>query len=165
MLLADEDASVVDGLGESQLEHLGLEATLEEVLDAQAEHVIELHLLLAEHADAHQASQKGIAFEESLRILLLEREQLSGGLSDLRQRELDAPHLSLVAQTELADQFQLLKLWQEFRVLKILSYLVKTFLFERTARYIVDFREDVLDTHHLELPKFGRKLSKGSQYA
>lgn len=113
MLLADEDASVVDGLGESQLEHLGLEATLEEVLDAQAEHVIELHLLLAEHADAHQASQKRVAFEESLRVLLLERKQLSGGLTDLGQRELDAPHLSLVAQTELADEFQLLKLWQE----------------------------------------------------
>lgn len=53
--LADEDASVVDRLGEAALEDLGLEAALEEVLDLEGEDVVEAHALLVEDADADQA--------------------------------------------------------------------------------------------------------------
>merc|ERR1711992_70444 len=44
--LPDEDTGVVDGLGQPQLEHLGLETALQEVLNLEAEHVVELHLAL-----------------------------------------------------------------------------------------------------------------------
>jgi hypothetical protein len=41
--LSDEDSGVVDGLGESELEDLGLESSLEEVLDLETENVIKLN--------------------------------------------------------------------------------------------------------------------------
>ena len=43
--LSDEDSGVVDGLGESELEDLGLESSLEEVLDLETENVIKLNFL------------------------------------------------------------------------------------------------------------------------
>ena len=41
--MTDENASVVNGFSESKLEHLGLETTLQEILNLQTENVIELH--------------------------------------------------------------------------------------------------------------------------
>merc|ERR1719187_1031344 len=41
--LSDEDTSMVDRLGKSKLEHLGLKTTLQEILNLETEHVIELH--------------------------------------------------------------------------------------------------------------------------
>ena len=43
--LSDEDSGVVDGLGESELEDLGLESSLEEVLNLETENVIKLNFL------------------------------------------------------------------------------------------------------------------------
>merc|ERR1719300_1239465 len=106
--LADKDTSVVDRLGQSKLEDLGLKPALQEVLDLEAEHVIELHLTLVKHADTHQTTQKRVTLEQSALVLLLQGEQLSGGGPDLGQGELHAPHLTLVTQTILADELQLL---------------------------------------------------------
>ena len=58
--LANKNASVVDGLGQTQFEDLGLEATLQEIFNLQAEHVIELHAALLKHADTDQTTQKGV---------------------------------------------------------------------------------------------------------
>lgn len=63
MTLADQNAGVMVGLGQSQLEHLGLQATLQEVVDLQAEHVIELHAGLVQHSDADQTTQQGVTYE------------------------------------------------------------------------------------------------------
>jgi len=106
--LSDEDPSVVDALGQSQLEDLRLEAALKEVIDAQTEHVVELHLGLVQHTDAHEATQQRIALKESTGVLLIQRQQLSRGRADLGDDILDAPHLALVAQTKLTDELQLL---------------------------------------------------------
>ena len=59
--LTDEDASMVDGLGEPQFEDLGLESPLQEVFHLQAQDVIELHLALIQHTDPHQTSKQGVA--------------------------------------------------------------------------------------------------------
>lgn len=75
--LADEDTGVVDGLGEAELVDASLEAALQEVLDLQGQHVIELHAGLVEHTDTHQTANEGIAFEETLGVLLVESEQLT----------------------------------------------------------------------------------------
>ena len=61
MPLPDEDAGVVDGLGQTQLEDLRLEAALQEVLLTKTQHVIQLHLVLVQHTDTHQATQQGVA--------------------------------------------------------------------------------------------------------
>ena len=95
--LADEDTGVVDGLGQAALEDLGLETALQEVLDLEREHVIETHAALVEHTDAHKTANQGIALEETLRVLLVELEELMGSTTDFGEGERDAPDLALVA--------------------------------------------------------------------
>ena len=56
----DEYARVVDTLGKPELEDLCLEAAFEEILQLEAQHVVEPHLALVEHPDAHQATQERI---------------------------------------------------------------------------------------------------------
>lgn len=62
MPLPDEDTGVMDGLGKTSLEDLGLQAALQEVLDLQTEHIIKLHLLLIQHSDTDQTTKEGIAW-------------------------------------------------------------------------------------------------------
>ena len=73
-------------------------------------------------------------FKESSWLLLVECEQFSGGLSDLGEGELDAPHLTLVTQTILADNLQLL---------------VEAFLLEGTARSRVRLTTHERNARHL----------------
>ncbi len=102
MPLANEDTSVVNGLGQAALEDLGLQATLQEVLDLQGQHVIQTHARLVEHTDANETTDKGVTLEETLGVLVIELEQLTGRTTDLGQDETDAPDLALVAKTVLA---------------------------------------------------------------
>merc|ERR1719474_872892 len=106
--LPDENASMVNTLGESKLKHLSLEAPLQKVLNLQTEHVIKLHAGLIQHTDTHKTTQKGVSLKQSPVILLLESEQGSGSSPDLSQAVLDSPDLSLVPQTILANELQLL---------------------------------------------------------
>lgn len=77
MTLADEDTSVVDGLGETELVDASLETALQEVLNLQGQDVIELHAGLVEHTDTDQTANEGIALEETLGVLLVESEKLT----------------------------------------------------------------------------------------
>ena len=81
--LTDEDTGVVNRLGKSELEDLRLETTLQEVLDTEGKHVIELHACLIEDTDANESANKGITLKETLGVLVVEREQLSRSTSDL----------------------------------------------------------------------------------
>ena len=103
--LFDEDPCVVDGPGQAQLKHLGLQTPLKEVFHFQRQHVIKLHLRLVQYADAHQSSKKCVALEQPSRVPLFQSEQLSRRLSDLGQRKLYAPHLPLVLQAILTNEF------------------------------------------------------------
>lgn len=140
--LLDEDTGVVDGLGEAKLVDAGLETALEEILDLEGQDVIELHAGLIEHTDADKTANQGIAFEETLGVLLVESEELTvemkkqklalcphvvsgpdrsedikgrslfhfhipSSTTNLGQSELDTPHLTLVTETELADNLEL----------------------------------------------------------
>jgi len=60
--LADQHAGVMDGLGQSQLEHLRLQTALQEVLDLQTQHVIELHARLVQDTDTDQTTQQGVTY-------------------------------------------------------------------------------------------------------
>merc|ERR1740131_752654 len=44
--LFDQDTGVMNGLGKSELEHLSLKSSLQEVLDLETENVVKLHLRL-----------------------------------------------------------------------------------------------------------------------
>ena len=127
--LADQDAGVVDALGEARLEDLRLEAALHKVLDLlvrsgpscmdeygahlEGEHVVEAHAGLVQHANADQPAvlpsqlehwvregagspNQGVALEETLRVLLVQLEQLTGGTANLGEDEGDAPNFALV---------------------------------------------------------------------
>jgi hypothetical protein len=122
--LTDEDTGVVDGLGKAKLVDASLKTTLQEVLDLEGKDVIELHAGLVKDTDTDQTANEGIAFEETLGVLLVESKELTvicirfekieklqgnkpGSTTDLGEGELDAPHLTLVAETVLADSLQL----------------------------------------------------------
>ena len=63
MALLDQDTSVVDGLGKTELVDASLEPAFQEVFDAKSQDVIELHARLVEHADTNKTANQGIAFE------------------------------------------------------------------------------------------------------
>jgi len=99
---------MVDALGKSKLENLRLQPPLQEIFNLQTQDVIQLHLTLVQHTDPHQTPEQGITFKQTLGVLLIQSEQLSGSFTDLGQGELDPPHLTLVPQSILANEFQLL---------------------------------------------------------
>lgn len=75
--LLDQDTGVVDGLGETELVDAGLETALEEIVSLEGKDVIELHAALIEHTDANKTANEGIAFEETLGVLLVESKELT----------------------------------------------------------------------------------------
>lgn len=60
MALTNQDASVVNRLGQPQFENLGLKTALQKVFDFQAEHVIELHARFFQHTDTDQSAKQRI---------------------------------------------------------------------------------------------------------
>lgn len=71
MALADQDTSVVDGLGEAELVDAGLETALQEVLNLEGQDVIELHAGLVKDTDTHETANESVTLEETLGVLLV----------------------------------------------------------------------------------------------
>lgn len=71
MPLADKDTGMVDTLGESELEDLGLQPPLQEILNLQTQDVIELHLTLIQHTDPHQTPEQSIAWVTKQKPILI----------------------------------------------------------------------------------------------
>ena len=76
--LLDENTSVVDGLGKAKLVHAGLETALQEILDLEGKDVIELHAGLVENTDANETANESVTLEETLGVLLVHGEELTG---------------------------------------------------------------------------------------
>ncbi len=93
--LADENASVVDALGKTLLEDLGLETALEELLGRELQHEVELELILGEEAVAVHATEECGTLEDALWVLGIEGKEGAGCLAELREGVLDAPDLAL----------------------------------------------------------------------
>jgi len=75
--LADENTSVVDGLGKTELVDASLQAALQEILDLEGQDVIELHAGLIEHTDTDQTTDQGVTLEQALGVLLVESKKLT----------------------------------------------------------------------------------------
>lgn len=60
MSLADENPSVMDRLGKSQFENLGLKTSLQKVFDFKTEDEIEFHLVFLKDSNADKSSQKSV---------------------------------------------------------------------------------------------------------
>lgn len=56
MALANQDTSVMNTLGQAQLVDTSLQSTLQEILDFERQHVIELHTGLVKHANPDQTA-------------------------------------------------------------------------------------------------------------
>lgn len=111
---------MMDCLSQTEIPDECLQTTLEEVINGESEHVIQLHLVLSQHTDAnlrermlqahntYQTTEQCIPLELSLLILLFECQQFSCSLADLRESVLHAPYFSLVLQSVLADELEFL---------------------------------------------------------
>ena len=117
--LVDQDSGLVDGLGlEALLVDSSLEPLVQEFVDGQTQDVIELELFIAEEAISVHSVEEGSAFEKSSGILFLESEELTSGLSEVGEEQMDSPDLTLVLETVLTDELQ---------------FVVDSFLFERSS--------------------------------
>jgi len=105
--LGDKVAGVVNGFGEPGLVHEGLEAALKEVLKPHTKDEIELVLGLVEDTEAVKAAEESSTLEQSLGMVLLELEELTGGLSHLSQSVVNSPHLTLVLEAILSHNLEL----------------------------------------------------------
>jgi hypothetical protein len=105
--LADEHSSVVDALCKTELKDQSLKTTLQNVLWGQGKHVIQLVLILRQESILVHSAEEGFTLEKTAGVLFVEREQVTGTGTNLRQNHLHAPQLALVAETILSDDFQL----------------------------------------------------------
>jgi len=104
--LSDQDTGVVDGLGETLLVDLGLEAAFQQLLGTQLEDEIELHLVVGkEPVSAHTSHQCG-TLENSLWILWVQGEECAGSLTELGKSILNTPDFALAAKSVFSDELQ-----------------------------------------------------------
>lgn len=73
--LADEDAGVVDGLSETQLEDEGLQSALQEIGRHQRQHVIQLVLTLLQQPILVHTPHERLPLEQPLCVLCMAAEQ------------------------------------------------------------------------------------------
>ncbi len=73
---------MVDTLGETALEDLCLQTSLQEILNLESEHIIETHPALIEHTDTDQPSDEGITFEKTLGVFVVQFQKLTSSTSD-----------------------------------------------------------------------------------
>ena len=62
VLLEDQDASVVDRVGESALLDQGLKAALQELGRGQTEHIIEFALVVLEETKSDHSTDEGLTY-------------------------------------------------------------------------------------------------------
>lgn len=105
--LSDENPSMVDRFRHPSFEDDGLKPPREEVLDSKRKDVIELVLALFEKTIPLHPTKQRLSFEDAPWVLLVEREELPGRVTDPTQDELDAPELALAPETVLSDELQL----------------------------------------------------------
>jgi hypothetical protein len=95
--LSDQNTGMVNALGEVGFEDLRLETTFQEVLHLQCQHVIQTHAGLIQHSNPHEPTNEGVTLEETLGILVIKLEQLTGCTSDFGKNETDTPDLTFVS--------------------------------------------------------------------
>ncbi len=108
MSLPDDDSGMMNGLCEAQFEHLSLQSSLQEIFDSKTQDVIELHPAFVEDTDSDQSSEKCVSLKKATRVLLGQRQQSSGSLTDLCKGVLHPPNFTFVTEAIFSDEFQLL---------------------------------------------------------
>ena len=115
----DEHSSLMDALGlEAFLINTGLQSLVQEFIEGQTEHVIELEFFIGEKTISVHSVEKGGSFEKSAGVFFFKSKQFSGCFSELGEHEMHSPDFSLVLETVLADKLQ---------------FVVDSFLFEGSS--------------------------------
>ena len=66
-LVTDQDTGVMDRLGKTGLEDLGMKMTFQEIFDLKGEHIIVAHARLVERADSDETADEGITWEQHVK--------------------------------------------------------------------------------------------------
>lgn len=72
--LPDEYPSMVNALSQTQLEHLCLKSSLQEIFHFQTQNIIELHSRFIQHSNPNKSTQEGVALKQPTGALLFESE-------------------------------------------------------------------------------------------
>lgn len=80
--LPNQHTRMVNRLGQTTLEHLGLQPALQEIFDLEGKHVIETHATLIEHTDADESTDESVTLEQTFGVLIIEFEQLTSSTTD-----------------------------------------------------------------------------------
>jgi hypothetical protein len=67
--LTNQDAGVVNGFCETQLEYLRLQSPLQKVFNLEGKDVIQFHAGFIEHTNSDETADKSVALEETTGIL------------------------------------------------------------------------------------------------
>jgi hypothetical protein len=102
--LPNKSPRVVNALCQTTLKDLCLQSSLQEILYLEGQHVIETHAGFVEHTDPHQAANDGVTLEETLGILGVKLEKLSGSTTDFGEGEGNTPDFALVAKAVLTSE-------------------------------------------------------------
>ena len=99
--LLNELTSVVDGLGKTELEDLGLQSAFHELGGGKFENVIELHVFFRDETETSHTTNDGSTLENSAGILLIESEEFTSSLI-LKLNTLLLPYGSWRERVELS---------------------------------------------------------------
>jgi|SRR5579859_938171 hypothetical protein len=103
MPLADQYTGVMNGFGKSQLEDLGLQSSLQEILDFERKDVIQFHARFVKHTNTHETANQGVSFKKTTGVSFwmsalaqycantLKSKKFTSGTTDLGERELHSP--------------------------------------------------------------------------
>lgn len=65
------------------------------------------HACLVKHTNTNQSSDDGVALKETLRVLLVELQELTSSTTDLGENQCDSPDLSLGSEAVLSGELEL----------------------------------------------------------
>lgn len=104
MSLSDHNSSVVNRSSREVIsKNNSLESSFHELGDGETQNVIELVFVFVEETHSEASSQESRTLEYSSFIMFVKGQELSGGLSQSGQGQLDSPDFSLVLQTIFTD--------------------------------------------------------------
>ena len=75
--LPDQNSSMMDTLGQTELVYASLQSPLQKILHFECEHVIELHAGFIKHTHTDETTNQGVSFEKTFWVLFLHSEKLT----------------------------------------------------------------------------------------
>ena len=78
--LLNELTSMMNGLGETELEDLGLQSAIHQLSSGKLKNVVELHVFLRDKTEAGHTTNNSSTLEDSAGVLLVQSEEFTSSL-------------------------------------------------------------------------------------